>query len=187
MKETIFSTSIIHEIYKNSQLKKEILKELSIQEKDSEKIYRSNVGGFHSKDINNQYICQTLGNKVAQLISQNYKLHNKNMTLSNLWINKNKKGDFNKTHVHPNSHFSGVYYINCPRTRGELYLMNNHFSNSSINSFMEISKDFKVEYIIYPVNDLLVIFPSTLPHMACPHFEKIDRISVSFNIVLNSK
>ena len=44
--------------------------------------------------------------------------------MGNMWANINPPGGYNRPHVHPNSHFSGVYYIKAPKNSGKLFLMN---------------------------------------------------------------
>ena len=40
--------------------------------------------------------------------------------LGNMWANINYPGGYNKPHVHPNTLFSGVYYIKTPPNCGKL-------------------------------------------------------------------
>ena len=37
-----------------------------------------------------------------------------------MWANINPPGGYNKPHLHPNSHFSGVYYIKAPKNSGQI-------------------------------------------------------------------
>ena len=40
--------------------------------------------------------------------------------LGNMWANLNPPGAYNQPHIHPNSLFSGVYYIKAPENSGDL-------------------------------------------------------------------
>ena len=39
-----------------------------------------------------------------------------------MWANINPTYSYNKTHTHPNSMWSGVYYIKVPKKSGKLFL-----------------------------------------------------------------
>ena len=74
-----------------------------------------------------------------------YKINTRYIQISNLWINKNNKGDFNDTHVHPNSHFAGVYYVDASTKGGTLKFINDDtkvFANYWIhNAFITMSNE----------------------------------------------
>ena len=40
--------------------------------------------------------------------------------MGNMWANINPPGGYNMPHIHPNSHFSGVYYIKAPKDSGNI-------------------------------------------------------------------
>ena len=37
-----------------------------------------------------------------------------------MWANINPPGGYNRPHIHPNSHFSGVYYIKATKDSGDI-------------------------------------------------------------------
>lgn len=43
-----------------------------------------------------------------------------NVTLQNMWININKKGDLNISHNHPESMLSGVFWVKTPNECGKI-------------------------------------------------------------------
>ena len=45
---------------------------------------------------------------------------NVNFKIINSWINIHKKGDWSQSHLHKNSCFSGVYYLNVPENSGNI-------------------------------------------------------------------
>ena len=164
----IFTQSILVEKFEDVELKKEILNELKLSEESNNGRFFSNVGGFQTQNIKNRKILELLVDKI-----------------SNLWINKNNKGDFNDTHVHPNCHFSGVYYVNTSTKGGTLKFLNDDLKVfASLSRFIENDSDFIETYIIKPEENLLILFPSYLKHMVLPHYDEKARISVSFNINL---
>ena len=42
--------------------------------------------------------------------------------LGNMWANINYPGSYNKQHIHPNSQWSGVYYVKVPKNSGSLFV-----------------------------------------------------------------
>ena len=42
--------------------------------------------------------------------------------LGNMWANINYPGSYNKQHMHPNSQWSGVYYVKVPKNSGSYLL-----------------------------------------------------------------
>ena len=94
--------------------------------KDSDGIVKSNVGGWHSKnlDLRDATITRTL-RKLGQHINQFidfYKVDREkyNWEFTESWFNTNNKGDFNVSHVHPNSFLSGVFYLKTYEDAGDL-------------------------------------------------------------------
>ena len=184
-RQVIFTQSIVSGKFENLELKKEILNELKISEESNNGRFISNVGGFQTKDIANTKIINPLGKKICKLMFECYKINTKYIQISNLWINKNNKGDFNKAHVHGNCHFSGVYYITAPTNGGSLKFLNDDIKVfASLDRFIEKDSDFTSEYFIKPEENLLILFPSYVKHMVEPHNDEKARISVSFNINL---
>ena len=181
-KQYIFPQSILYEYLKSPELENEIRNEISNFKTG---VVKSNVGGFQTPNIKNKLICETIIRKSFELISTNYKFKTKtNIVLDNMWININKKNDFNTPHTHPHSNFSGVYYLDVPEKKGELIFMeNDKRSMNNLESFLH-SDEFWSEFQIKPKKDMILLFPSSLVHMVRPHYEDGDRISLSFNIKL---
>jgi len=186
-KKNIFPQSILYDFLIDEKLHNEIIKELKTQETNKEKFIYSNVGGFHSSFIENEVILDKILKKSFELITDNYKIKTKtNFNLTNLWINKNKKYNHNISHTHPGSNFSGVYYLNVPKENGELVFLENDKRSLSDLEFFLNSEEFKTSFNIKPKENMFLIFPSYMSHMVSPHYEDLDRLSISFNIKLSS-
>jgi len=184
-KHTIFTQSIIVEEFINNNLKEEIIKELQINKNLNKGRVITNRGGFQSHDIVNEFILKTIGEKCVETLNKHYEIKTKNIQLCNLWINENYKDNFNIAHIHPNSHFSGVYYIDTTETGGELLFYNTDISVfSDISSYISNDNDFFHHYSIKPKNNIFILFPSYFKHMVMPHKEEKARISISFNVRL---
>jgi|DEB0MinimDraft_10_1074344.scaffolds.fasta_scaffold12941_5 uncharacterized protein (TIGR02466 family) len=185
-KVKIFNESLIVDTFHNLNIDEEIYNILSLKEKNNKNVVKSNFGGFQTDSINNKNIVNNILEKCVTLITSNYKLkRNTIFSLKNLWINKNKKYNFNLPHVHPDSHFSGVYYLDVPKENGEiLFFKDGAKTFIGLDDFIE-SQEFNNNYQIKPKKHMILLFPSSLCHMVKPHFEDTARISISFNIGLN--
>ena len=182
----IFSDIVLKHNIINSTLDKKILQVLKREEQKKEKIVKSNRGGFHSPYIKDKKIYQIFLKTSGDLISSCLPFKSKtNVSINNLWIMKNKKNDWNVPHTHPNSNFSGIYYVEVPKKGGELFFIKNDIACGFSNNynFMEDQSTHDI-YSIKPEKGMLILFPSYLLHMVAPHKENMDRVSVSFNINL---
>ena len=180
--------SLIHiiETDVNEQIKPYCLK---AKQTDPVGVVLSNSGGWQSK-----------GNQKDSLITDNlYKVFNE--TINNLyqnkleivnhWININGPDSYNVLHDHPMSDLSGVFYINVPENSGYIYFENpqNFKAHAEITSYtMEASQQMQqhIQKYIKPIEGLLLVFPAHLKHGVLPNQSNEDRISVSFNIRIDS-
>jgi len=186
-KVNIFSTNVLVSKIENNQLKKEILKEINYAEENNQNRTISNIGGFQTNDLQNKTIASCLYQESIKLLIENYKFRKGKIyfSLINFWINKNYKGDFNSPHVHSNSNFSGIYYVDVPNSGGGLKFLNNDTSIDMVGNGTYIDdSSFHTIYTVYPKNNMLILFSSNMKHMVEPHFEDKGRITVAFNIKL---
>ncbi len=186
-KEIIFSDCIITSEIKDNQLHEIINRILKEKEIANQGVMKSNRKGFQTDTVDNFYLNKTFTEKAGKCLKQNYNPDKKTkLTLSNLWINKNFKESYNTPHVHPNSNFSGVYFVDASEKEGELiFLRNDKAASLTDNSMYLQGSDFHSYYEIQPKNNLFILFPSHLDHMVAPHNDDKPRISVSFNFELS--
>ena len=187
MKKIIFSDSLLIDYVNTDDY--EILKEnvFLILEKEQEKSgrYKSNRGGFQTNDLNlneNKEMIKIIINHIFNLIKKNYDFNKIRFDIDNIWINKNPKMAINLPHIHPRSHFSGVFFIEVPKQDGNLVFYRNEKSSGMIGDGFFEASDFNHSYSVSPKEKMIILFPSCLHHMVEPHFEEGYRISVSFNI-----
>ena len=103
--------------------------------------------------------------------------------LANYWINFNNKYNYNSVHTHGASYFSTVLYLKVPKNSGNLVFERPDNFNSFIYTNRITDKSAGTYYII-PQENLLVIFPSYLPHRVDQNLtedEDDERISIAFN------
>jgi|TARA_R100000084_G_C4626847_1_gene136229 uncharacterized protein (TIGR02466 family) len=185
-KEILFLDEVIIENHEDYNLEKKILYCLDHEKKLNNKVIASNMGGFQTPNITDELICKNLVKKIGAALTKEYDLKNIKIRLDNLWINENKKNDFNIPHNHPYSNFSGVYYVSVPKEGGEIMFLRNDPSVGGSNNFKFLkTSNFFTSCTIKPKKNMLLIFSSHISHMVKPHLENMNRISVSFNVVLS--
>ena len=106
--------------------------------------------------------------------------------LGNMWANVNPPGGYNRPHMHPNSLWSGVYYIKTPENCGELKIED----PKSVGLMMSPKRraknlpEYALREVHYtPVSGKLIMFPSYLNHCVDINKSNDIRISVSFNFL----
>ena len=127
--------------------------------------------------------------KMAEDCNNDYGIAPK-LGLGNMWANINPPGAYNKTHTHPNSLWSGVYYIRVPQNSGKFFIED---PRPGPNCYMpRRTKDLPKQLwrvVAYEAKEgRMVFFPSWLPHgvdinMNTEQGEASWRISVSFNFI----
>jgi len=174
----------------NKELKKNIL-----EWKDKDKgIVRSNKNGWHSPgDMNKRpkykIICDEII-KVANSIAKNegYNFNSNHIDIDNMWANVNPKYSYNKCHTHPNSFFSGVYYVQVPKNSGNICFYDPRTENERMAPVYDKDKKplKQCREIGYDaLEGRLIMFPAWLAHDVDINLtdDKDDnRISISFNI-----
>ena len=141
----------------------------SMREKNKNGLIKSNFGGWHSKDIyvyqDSDVRLQDISKIISNFYSEKIYENKKNIIVSMLWANINNKGDYNISHTHPHSHYSGVYYVRTPKNSGNLY--------------------FDESYEIIPEEGMLYMWESHLEHGVNKNKTNKDRVSISFNFNFN--
>jgi uncharacterized protein (TIGR02466 family) len=127
-------------------------------------------------------ICSPIFNFTLDMIKKNLKFKKEvKIILNNLWINENYKECYNEPHYHPNSNFSGVFYIKTPKECGNLIFIKD--SGSSMNGLALFLEEIgSSTYTIKPEENLLILFPSNFLHYAEPNKSEESRISIAFNV-----
>jgi len=144
----------------------------------------SHVTNYGSETIVKNFLHNLFAQSLGQVIHGH-------LELFNYWININGKGAFNVRHDHPQSHFSGVYYVQCPKDSGEIIFENPH----GFTAFDELSC-YKEEFVnnmtqhkaisIKPTEGLLLIFPAHLQHSVAVNESDEERISIGFNVLVHA-
>lgn len=145
------------------------------------------------EDFFNLYLDSNCGvNDIIEIL-QVYCLNKKEyingkINLDKLWINFQKKNDFNPTHTH-SGQLSFVIYCKVPEKIFEINSEGNYKKAGEIDFIygQKISALDKSNYTIRPFEKLMLIFPSTLQHQVPPFWVDEERVSVSGNINIVSR
>lgn len=109
------------------------------------------------------------------------------------WANINRLGDYHNLHNHPRSYLSGTYYVSVPDSspvqgsRDDLntnaisfYDPRGHVNMNALAG----DNEFDPEHRIQPEEGQLLLWPAYLMHFVHPNLIDRERISVSFNILV---
>ena len=153
-------------------------------------VKKTNVNGWHSTtdmNIKKEYNVLT-----KELFAMQEEIFVKEFltpkpVLGNMWANINYPGGYNRPHLHPNTLFSGVYWIKTPIKSGNLMLYDPKpgsqitMPNRETKEGLPSSLWREVQY--EPVAGRIIMFPAWLWHEVKPNESNDIRISVSFNFL----
>lgn len=142
----------------------------------------SNVGGYQGHNFYDSDLLEEIKKTIP--FREDLKFKNLNV---NFWVNVNGYKDWNDLHSHTpyNGVFlSGVFYVKTPENCGNLRLYDprinicdsldmRYYNNGDTYQFYE------------PKENRLIIFPSWIQHMVEPNQSNEERISISFNILVD--
>lgn len=103
------------------------------------------------------------------------------------WANINRPGDYNMLHLHPNNHWSVVYYV----ATGRL------FPDTPINGRIELRDPRPAAtfarmpgfntgqpMLIRPQPGMMLVFPAWIEHSVHPFYGEGHRISIAINVAI---
>ena len=189
IRELHFPTPIYIADIKHPTLNQELERDIIAWSKQDKGIVRTNVQGWHSttnmhelpqfkKLVEMLYECQRTVYQQEHYESEPF--------LGNMWANINPPGGMNRAHQHPNSLWSGVYYIKAPKNCGHLKIDD---PRASAAMCRPRQKEGKKPSRLYrephyePIDGRCIMFPSWLMHCVDPNESNDIRISVSFNFL----
>ena len=181
----IYIKDIPNALQLNQYLEQKII-QWSQQDKGEQK---TNAGGWHSKtDMNKKEEYNPLTKELFNMQDEIYQKEHLSLkpVLGNMRANINYPGNFNRPHLHPNSLFSGVYFIKTPQKSGNFMI---YEPRPGVQYTMPNRKEVKLppelwrEVQYEPVAGRCIMFPSWLWHEVKPNQSNDIRISVSFNFL----
>jgi uncharacterized protein (TIGR02466 family) len=177
------------------EINKELQRTILAHEAASAGFNRTNIGGWHSEVGNLEWLgelgallirrFEEMGNEATRQVLTEFGQKPTATTWTvQAWVNVNRTGDFNKTHSHPGSTWSGTYYVaeGDPPADAEngtpIHIMDP--SPGRVNTFLPPLVPSGL--FIRPQSGLMILFPSYLPHMVYAHRGTAARISIAFNL-----
>jgi uncharacterized protein (TIGR02466 family) len=145
----------------------------------------SNCGGYQSIGFipdKNDPLCD-LYQKITNEVSKIYNLYHiqNEPVIANAWYNINGYDNYNKSHRHPNSYFSVVYYPYVPQGEsGTIVFTRPDLLTDYIPSTDYNERNYQ-EFFIQPTTGTLLIFPSYLTHFVNPNKTNEYRYSIAIN------
>jgi uncharacterized protein (TIGR02466 family) len=152
-------------------------------------VSKTNAGGWHSEtDMNTREEYDPLTRELFNMQEEIYQKENLNRkpVCGNMWANVNYPKCYNRPHLHPNSLFSGVYYVTAPKNSGNLMLYD---PRPGVQMTMpnrkkgKLPPEFWREIHYEPKAGRCIMFPSWLWHEVKSNESNQTRISVSFNFL----
>ena len=194
-REILFPTPIYFKMVKEPQkLNQYLFKHIKAWSKKDKSLEKTNAGGgWHSPtDMNFKKEYQPLTDELFDMqhaIFKDYGMKDK-PGLGNMWSNINYPGAYNKQHIHPNSQWSGVYYVKVPKNSGRLFVEDPRPGpNIMLPRRVEGIPRALWRVVVYPaIEGQMVMFPAWLTHgvevnESKEKGEKGWRVSVSFNFI----
>ena len=152
-------------------------------------VAKTNVKGWHSTtDMASKPEYQPLVNELMIMSKDIFKEEwlDREPVLGNMWANINPKEGSNQPHIHPNSLFSGVYYVKSNPQAGRLKIYDPRPGTQIVMPARKKGQPPKHlwrDANIDPIPGRIIMFPAWLWHSVEPNQSNDIRISVSFNFI----
>ena len=187
IKEQFFPTTIYGKDVKlDNRLFEHEIKEWS---KRDPGVKKTNRNGWHSTtEMHKIPIFKPLVDELFKMQFEVFKEEwlDKEPVLGNMWANINPPGGYNAPHTHPNSLFSGVYYVKTPKNCGKLSCYD---PRPGVQQCMPKRikgtppKHLWRETQLDAREGLIIMFPAWLWHAVELNESNDIRISVCFNFI----
>ena len=189
IRELYFPTPVYIANINDQNLNQQLERDIIAWSNRDKGLSRTNVKGWHSttnmanlpeykKLVNLLFEAQRTIYQQEHLDSEAY--------LGNMWANINPPGAMNRAHIHPNSLWSGVYYVKALPNSGYLKVDDPRAAASiSRPKQKEGPTPSRLwrEAHFEPKAGRLIMFPAWLTHCVDPNNSNDIRISISFNFL----
>jgi uncharacterized protein (TIGR02466 family) len=188
-RDLLFPTPVYIADIKHPTLNQNLERDIIAWSKQDKGMTRTNIKGWHS--TTNMHERPEFKNLVSMLYACQKTIYEQEYyesepVLGNMWANINPPGGMNRAHQHPNSLWSGVYWIKTPKNCGQLKIDDPRSVASMIRPRQkDIKKPDRLwrETHYEPIAGRVIMFPSWLMHAVDPNESNDIRISVSFNFL----
>ena len=176
---------------KDLQLDNKFLEQniLEWQKQDPEGLKKTNIQGWHSQS--NMHIKPEYKPVIDELIKMQLEIYkeeylDREPVLGNMWANINYTGGYNQYHIHPNSLFSGSYYVKTPPNCGDLVATD---PRPGVQNCLPARKEnhgpahLWRDVYFKPQAGRVLMFPAWVWHRVEPNNSNETRISIGFNFI----
>ena len=187
IREEFFPTSVYgKDVQLNNQ---ELAQHIINWSKQDKGVQKTNYKGWHSQtDMHTKPEYKPLVDELFIFMKDIFKEEwlDREPILGNMWANINPKDGLNQPHIHPNSLFSGVYYVKSNPQAGRLKIYD---PRAGVQIVMPVRKKGQPPKHLWrdanldPIPGRILIFPAWLWHCVEPNESNDIRISVSFNFI----
>ena len=191
----LFTTPILQHDWEDAEeLNSRLVQLILAEEAKGPGTSYSNVGGWHStadfekwSGTAGQALIQRIGQQINHATASLFRLYRGGQPILwriTLWANVNRRGDYNRTHIHPGAAWSGVYYVDAgdspPHGKPDSGLLVLHHPNIAAAAafFGDVTPSV---HPIRPRTGMSVVFPAHLAHEVRPYLGDRPRISIAFN------
>ena len=150
-------------------------------EMKKENVVKSNRGGWQSDLYKPEGEFEPLVKEITEFCKY-LPLDIKQIHIPQLWVNVNKKGNWNIIHQHGQYDLSGTYYVKVPKDSGRLVFRDPRLAAIG-NKFMINRFDNGEFKNVNVMEGMLGIWPAYLDHFVEPSNTDEERISISFDII----
>ena len=106
--------------------------------------------------------------------------------LSSLWVNYQKKNEYNPAHLHSGT-FSFVWYLDIPEEIRQEHKQQKSYEHTKTRGLIQFSANHSNDFIVLnPKTDDLLLFRAHHIHQVYPFYSDNTRISVSGNIIIKT-
>ena len=194
--EMIFPTPVVlHDWPESTDLNSALREIILTEEQQSPGLSKSNVGGWHSDmgfvlrdDPPIRHLMERIRVMVGETTRLMMKPGNYKYAVDG-WANVLREGQYNSIHVHPNSTWSGVYYVTgnpppvpgkgSPEFSGKIEFIDPRPGASATYSVQNVMQR---RCLLSPGPGAMILFPSWMQHQVHPYFGADVRISIAFNV-----
>lgn len=183
----------------NQELKSLILN----KEKSEPSQNRANAGGWHSRDDLLAWkspAISTFGGWIMESVNHTIQSTLEMMKAAGMptkvvsgrlrpiaWANVSRHGHYHRSHNHPGSAWSGVYYV-APGTETPDHPLSGLLEIPDPRPYANMvatpGEPFSQKILIKPRAGEMILFPSWCHHFVHPYFGDDERISIAFNVMV---
>lgn len=139
------------------------------------------TGDFHQEEVAKPLVEYILNVAVPEYAKAHGVLFNK-FIITNMWVNRYKTGANIHSHIHSNSLYSGVFYLDdngFTILDDPMYVAKNMIRPEVVMGTIDNSD----AYTNHSIANSIFLFPSWVKHTSSPNMEEEDRFNIAFNVI----